>query len=145
MAHKVVSDEELLMLLSPIDENQETNLTEKPKLTMKLLFELIKKLKEENIVLSNRVTEYELKLELHLQTKAEIASTLEVPDHIEPVSTFQMNNELERVLPHTALAPRSVRHPSHRKKPIWILFIKEAARYFVRRRKIFIHTPKNGF
>lgn len=42
MAHKVISDEELLLLLSPNCDNPEANLSEKPKLSMKLLYELIK-------------------------------------------------------------------------------------------------------
>ena len=49
MAHKVISDEELLLLLSPIYYNQENEPTEKPKLTMKLLYELIRKRTREYI------------------------------------------------------------------------------------------------
>ncbi|MBP1964541.1 hypothetical protein [Paenibacillus aceris] len=141
MAHKVISDEELLLLLSPICDNQETNLAEKPKLTMKLLFELIKKLKEENLILSNRITEYELKLDMLLQNKAEVASTTEAAELVEPLSK---QNEIDCVLPIVTLAPRSVRHPSQRKKPMWLLFIRSVTRFFFRRRKVFIHTHRNG-
>ena len=76
MAYKVISDEELMFLLSPTHNNEENEQSEKPKLTMKLLYELIKKLKQENMLLSKRVDEFEQQLNLLHQIRDEVATTL---------------------------------------------------------------------
>ncbi|BFT72003.1 hypothetical protein [Paenibacillus sp. P36] len=135
MAHKVISDEELLLLLSPICDNQETNVSEKPKLSMKLLYELIKKLKQENVILTNRIAEYERRLDILMESKAQIASSTEMTVLIEPVRTTEVKHELSLVLSSTDLTPRSMRHPSPKKKSISLLFLKALTKLFVRRRR----------
>ncbi|MCY9659775.1 hypothetical protein P5G65_09070 [Paenibacillus chondroitinus] len=135
MAHKVISDEELLLLLSPICDNQETNVSEKPKLSMKLLYELIKKLNQENVILSNRIAEYERRLDILMESKAQIASSAEMTVLIEPVRTTEVKQELSLVLSPTDLTPRSMRHPSPKKKSISLLFLKALTKLFVRRRR----------
>lgn len=134
MAHKVISDEELL-LLSPNCDNPEASLSEKPKLSMKLLYELIKKLKQENVILSNRIAEYERRMDLLMESKAQVASTAERTILIEPVRAAEVKHELGFVLPSTHLTPRSMRHPSPKKKSISLLFLKALTRLFVRRRR----------
>ncbi len=52
MANKVNSDKEFMLLLSPIYNTTANESQVKPKLTMKLLYEHINKLKEENIMLT---------------------------------------------------------------------------------------------
>jgi hypothetical protein len=118
VAQKVISDEELL-LLSPIHNNEESVPTVKSKLTMKLLNELISKLNQENIILSNRINELELKLELLLQNRAEVATTIEVPIQSEPGKPDEMETGLAWYIPPTLLSPRSERHPSQKKKSFW--------------------------
>ncbi|SDN03221.1 hypothetical protein SAMN04487897_101851 [Paenibacillus sp. yr247] len=121
MAYKVISDEELMLLLSPNKENEQS---EKPKLTMKLLYELIKKLKQENIMLSKRVDELEQQLDLLHQIRAEVATTLELPVLIEPGIPAVMEADLDYGLPQTILIPRSQRHPSQNKKSFWAFLFR---------------------
>lgn len=115
MSDKVISDEELMMLLSPTN-NEENEPSEKPKLTMKLLYELIKKLKQENMLLSKRVDELEQQLDLLHQIRDEVAATLELPMIEEPELTVGMEVEFVSGLPHTILTSRAERHPSKKNK-----------------------------
>lgn len=131
MAHKTISDEELLMLLSPIPDQQDN---EKPKLTMKLLYELIKKLKQENVELSERIAEYELKLDKLQQGREEVASTLEHTFLAEPENT-KLPVVIDPPLPQTFLLPRSERHPARRKQLIGTLFMKAVMKLFIGRRR----------
>ncbi|MDD9270442.1 hypothetical protein ACFPES_25640 [Paenibacillus sp. GCM10023248] len=133
MAHIGISDEELLMLLSPAADQPAGEL-EKPKLTMKLLYELIKKLKQENIQLSERVAEYELKLDILLQTREEVASSLELPAITEP-ETAMLPISLEPALPQPMYTPRSKRHVSPRKQSIGALLVRAFMKLFARRRR----------
>ncbi|MDU0200547.1 MULTISPECIES: hypothetical protein [Paenibacillus] len=135
MAHKVISDEELLLLLSPICDNQETNVSEKPKLSMKLLYELIKKLKQENVILSNRIAEYERRLDILMESKAQVASSAEMTVLIEPARSTEVKHELSLLLSSNDLTPRSMRHPSPKKKSISLLFLKALTKLFIRRRR----------
>ncbi|KRF17618.1 hypothetical protein [Paenibacillus sp. Soil787] len=112
MSDKVISDEELMLLLSPTNNKEENELSEKPKLTMKLLYELIKKLKQENMLLSKRVDELEQQLDLLHQMRDEVATTLDLPMIKEPEITVGMEAELVSSLPQTILTSRAERHPS---------------------------------
>lgn len=135
MANQVISDEELMLLLSTIYHSDNHESQEKPKLTMKLLYELIKKLKEENMMLTNRMTEYERQIDLLLESKNEIASTLEVSLCLEHGKLAEIE-----IVPNSAtsmnyLVPRSVRHPDQKKTPLWLLLLKSSFRLLFRRRK----------
>lgn len=116
MSNKVISDEELMLLLSPTCTNEENKQSEKPKLTMKLLFELIKKLKEENMMLSKRVDEFEQQLNLLHQIRDEVATTLDLPIIEETEITVRMEAELVSGLPQTIQTSRAERHPSKTNK-----------------------------
>ena len=122
MSNKVISDEELMMLLSPTNNNEENEPSEKPKLTMKLLYELIKKLKQENMLLSKRVDELEQQLNLLHQIRDEVATTLDLPIIEETEITVGMEAELVSGLPQTILTSRAERHPSkknNKDKSFW--------------------------
>lgn len=116
MSYKVFSDEELMLLLSPTYNNEENEPSEKPKLTMKLLYELIKKLKQENMMLSKRVDEFEQQLDLLHQIRDEVAITLELPIIEETGIRVGMEAELDSGLPQTILTSRAERHPSKKNK-----------------------------
>lgn len=116
MSYKVFSDEELMLLLSPSYNNEENKPSEKPKLTMKLLYELIKKLKQENIMLSKRLEEFEQQLDLLHQIRDEVATTLELPIIEETGITAGMEAELDSGLPQAILTSRAERHPSKKNK-----------------------------
>lgn len=116
MSNKVFSDEELILLLSPTNNNEENEQSEKPKLTMKLLYELIKKLKQENMLLSKRVDEFEQQLNLLHQIRDEVATTLDLPIIEETEITFRMEAELVPSLPQTIQTSRAERHPSKKNK-----------------------------
>ena len=116
MSNKVISDEELILLLSPTNNNEENEQSEKPKLTMKLLYELIKKLKEENMLLSKRVDEFEQQLNLLHQIRDEVATTLDLPIIEETEITVRMEAELVSGLPQTIQTSRAERHPSKKNK-----------------------------
>lgn len=116
MSNKVISDEELMLLLSPTNNNEENEQSEKPKLTMKLLYELIKKLKEENMMLSKRVDEFEQQLNLLHQIRDEVATTLDLPIIEETEITVRMEAELVSGLPQTIQTSRAERHPSKTNK-----------------------------
>ncbi len=116
MSYKVISDEELMLLLSPTYNNEENEPSEKPKLTMKLLYELIKKLKQENMLLSKRVEEFEQQLDLLHQIRDEVATTLDLPIIEETEITVRMEAELDSGLPQTILTSRAERHPSKKNK-----------------------------
>ncbi len=116
MSNKVISDEELMLLLSPTNNNEENEQSEKPKLTMKLLYELIKKLKQENMLLSKRVDEFEQQLNLLHQIRDEVATTLDLPIIEETEITVRMEAELVSGLPQTIQTSRAERHPSKKNK-----------------------------
>lgn len=116
MSNKVISDEELMLLLSPTCTNEENEQSEKPKLTMKLLYELIKKLKEENMMLSKRVDEFEQQLVLLHQMRDEVATTLDLPMIEETGITVGIEAELDSGLPQTIKTSRAERHPSKKNK-----------------------------
>lgn len=137
MANKVDSDKEFMLLLSPIYNTAANESQEKPKLTMKLLYEHINKLKEENIMLTNRITTYEQKIDLLFESKNEVASTLEVPLFVEHGKTVEIEAVLDYVTPLNFLVPRSVRHLDHKRSPLWFLLLRSAIRFLIRRRKVF--------
>ncbi|KRE35006.1 hypothetical protein [Paenibacillus sp. Soil724D2] len=116
MSNKLISDEELMLLLSPTYNNEENEQSEKPKLTMKLLYELIKKLKQENMLLSKRVDEFEQQLSLMHQIRDEVATTLDMPIIEETEITVRMEAELVSGLPQTIQTSRAERHPSKKNK-----------------------------
>lgn len=137
MANKGNSDKELMLLLSPIYNTTANESQEKPKLTMKLLYEHINKLKEENIILTNRITEYEQKIDLLFESKSEVASTLERPLIIEHGKTAEIEAVPDYFIPMNFLVPRSVRYLHHKKSPLWFLLLRSAIRFLIRRRKVF--------
>jgi hypothetical protein len=116
VSNKVISDEELMLLLSPTCTNEENEQSEKPKLTMKLLYELIKKLKEENMMLSKRVDEFEQQLVLLHQIRDEVATTLDLSMIEETGITVGMEAELDSGLPQTIQTSRAERHPSKKRR-----------------------------
>ncbi|MDQ0871529.1 hypothetical protein QFZ77_000188 [Paenibacillus sp. V4I3] len=116
MSYKVISDEELMLLLSPTYNNEENEPSVKPKLTMKLLYELIKKLKQENMMLCKRVDEFEQQLNLLHQTRDEVATTLDLPIIEETGITVGTEAELVSGPPQTILTSRAERHPSKKNK-----------------------------
>lgn len=119
MAYQIISDDELMILLSPTYNKKENEQPEKPKLTMKLLYELIKKLKQENILLSKRVDEFEKQLDLLHQIRDEVATTLDLPILEETGIPVGMKDDFDYGLPQTILIPRSERHPSKKNKSFW--------------------------
>ncbi|MDR6550034.1 hypothetical protein [Paenibacillus qinlingensis] len=135
MATKVISDEELMLLLSPICQTTANELQKKPKLTMKLLYELIKKLKEENMILTDRLTEYEHKIDLLLDSKSEVAASLALPLLEERGTAIEISSQPISVPPSSYLVPRSIRHPEKKKTPMWFLFVKSSVRFLFRRRR----------
>lgn len=129
MSDKVISDEELMMLLSPTNNNEENEPSEKPKLSMKLLYELIKKLKQENMMLTKRVDELEQQLHLLHQIQDEVAITLELPIIEETGITVGMEAELDSGLPQTILTSRAERHPSKKNKFFWTYLLSHLTNF----------------
>ncbi|MBD0378822.1 hypothetical protein [Paenibacillus sedimenti] len=123
MAHQVISEEELQLLLSSNYHKEEPS--EKPKLTLKFLHELIRKLQHENLLLAKRVVELEQQLESFQRIQVEAAASLEVPVLAEPEAERTETN-LDTDLPGTFLIPRSERHSSEKKKqkPFWSLWFR---------------------
>ncbi|OCT13498.1 hypothetical protein A8709_18025 [Paenibacillus pectinilyticus] len=132
MANQVISEEELMLLLSPISQTNAHESQEKPKLTMKLLYELIKKLKEENLMLTDRVAEYERKIEVIFESKNEIATTLDMSFHEKQGLVAEITAAPASVAPIHCLVPRAIRHPEHKKRPLWFLFVKSAFQFLFR-------------
>jgi len=129
VSYKVISDEELMMLLSPTYNNEENEQAEKPKLTMKLLYELIKKLKQENMMLSKRVDELEQQLHLLHQTRDEVATTLDLPMIEETGMTLGMEAELDSGLSKAILTSRAERHPSKKNKFFWTYLLSHLTNF----------------
>lgn len=129
MSNKVISDEELMLLLSPTYTNEENEPSEKPKLTMKLLYELIKKLKQENMLLSKRVDELEQQLNLLHQIRDEVATTLELPIIEEPKITVGMEVGLDSCLPQTIQTSRAERHPSKKNRFFWAYLLSHLTNF----------------
>jgi hypothetical protein len=120
VTNKVISEEELTLLLSSGYHNEEKEQVEKPKLTMKYLYELIRKLQNENLILTHRINELEQSLDLFHRTRAEVAATAELPVLIEPEMTAVIEAaDLKAAPPIATLIPRSERHSVQKKKSIW--------------------------
>ncbi|MCY9696935.1 hypothetical protein [Paenibacillus alginolyticus] len=129
MSDKIISDEELMLLLSPTNNNEENEPSEKPRLTMKLLYELIKKLKQENMLLSKRVDDLEQQLDMLHQVREEVATTLDLPMIKEPEITVGMEAELVSGLPQTILTSRAERHPSKKNRFFWTYLLSHLTNF----------------
>ncbi|MGG1516918.1 hypothetical protein ABE504_16035 [Paenibacillus oryzisoli] len=95
-----------------------------PKLSMKLLYTLIHELKDENIQLNQRLTEYEMSMAALLQSNREAAAAsisvrLPVEDAQQPLN----ENGPSHSLPALIDLPRSARHRTEKKNSIWIVFL----------------------
>jgi hypothetical protein len=119
MSHKVVSEEELKLLMSPDSDKEAKDQPKYPKLTMKFLYGLITELQQENALLIKRVSELEHQLAEFYQVQGEVAATAELPVPEETSMMAGMNTNLYPDIPHVIRVSRSERHPAPKKKSFW--------------------------
>lgn len=153
MEQKLVSEEVLKHLLSPestIEDIKIMNEIEQkeqlkqphPRLTMKLLHELIKELQYENTVLAERVNELKQQLDEFNHFQAAVAATVaaaattETTEAVIPSPVLEMavvSQSLPTEIQPITLLPRNIRHPAPRKKSFWNLIILLFRPAFLRR------------
>ncbi|MFD0693201.1 hypothetical protein ACFQZT_03765 [Paenibacillus sp. GCM10027628] len=130
MAHQVISEEEFRLLLSSDYRKEEKESLEKPKLTMKFLHELIRKLQHENLVLAKRIVELEQQLDSFHRIQVEVAATVELPAPAEAdAAAAGTDITLDTFVPQKGiLIPRSERHATEKKKSFWNLWFRPNAK-----------------
>ncbi|MCR8631468.1 hypothetical protein [Paenibacillus radicis (ex Xue et al. 2023)] len=136
---KVILNEELMLHISPDSHNQnkyvnqDTTLSEHPdqtklpKLTMKLLHELIKELRQENAKLYHRVTELERQLEELAHVQVEAAAAAELANPIDKMKSNSIETAAYPANEPSIRVTRSQRHPAPKKKSwedLWHLLFR---------------------
>jgi len=119
VSDQTVKTKELKPVMTPESRNDANEPNKSPKLTMKLLYELINELGQQNRVLTNRVEVLEGQLQEWHKLQSEAAAAVEVP-----LKTDQTVTETEResyctVHPQAIRTSRSERHPARSKKSFW--------------------------
>jgi hypothetical protein len=115
------SSDEVVKLL-PSSQNDRTQMT--PKLSMKLLHELIQDLKQDNIQLNQRLMEYEMDMATLLQGNREVAA-----------GSILILSPVESSLPNLIHLPRAERHRADKKYSILRLLLHSLKKWLLPRRK----------
>lgn len=118
------SDEVVKLLPTP--QIEQTQIP--PKLSMKLLHELIQELKQDNIQLKQRLTAYEMDMATLIQSKQEVAA-----------SSISIPGPVESSLPTIIHLPRAERHRTDNKYSIFRIFLHSLKKLILpRHRRHFI-------
>lgn len=89
-----------------------------PKLTMKLLHELIKELREENAKLQLHINELEQQLNEFIQIQGAVAAAAEISNLTDTVTTSEIEVFPFPSTPKSILTTRSERHPTPKRKSL---------------------------
>ncbi|QGQ98289.1 hypothetical protein EHS13_27095 [Paenibacillus psychroresistens] len=119
MAHNILSEAELRMLLSNDYQHEEIIQPRRLKLTMKYLYQLIGEIQQEKRVLSSRVDELEQQLYELYQIQEEEASTQEMLNIEEAQLKKPVETEPKPLVPELIETTRSERHPKPEKTSFW--------------------------
>jgi hypothetical protein len=119
MAHNILSEAELKMLLSTEYQLEEIKQPRRLRLTMKYLYQLIGEIQHEKRLLSARVDELEQQLYELYQIQAEKASTQEMLSVEESDLKKSMEMEPKPTVPELIEISRSERHPKPEKTSFW--------------------------
>ncbi|MEX2462485.1 MAG: hypothetical protein WD469_14500 [Paenibacillaceae bacterium] len=122
MAHNIISEGELNMLLASDYYHEEIKQPRRLRLTMKYLYQLIGEIQHEKRELTARVDELEQQLYELYQIQEEEASTHErlITDEAQPQK--ELETECQSAIPKPIEIPRSERHPKP-EKTTWIDFL----------------------
>jgi hypothetical protein len=119
MAHNILSEGELKMLLSPDYQLEEIQQPRRLRLTMKYLYQLIGEIQHEKRLLSSRVDELEQQLYELYQIQEEEASTQEMLNIDESNLKKSIEMEPKPTVPELIEISRSERHPKPEKTSFW--------------------------
>jgi small-conductance mechanosensitive channel len=130
MIQSVINEDELKLLLSAEsnldNENMNSSAAQEPqkipKLTMKILYELIKELQQQNTELSQRIHEVERQLDEFLKMQESVAAAVELPEAVENKAAAENLISPALSSPPAILISRSVRHPAPKKRSFWSLW-----------------------
>ncbi|MGG1551335.1 hypothetical protein [Paenibacillus ferrarius] len=111
-------------MAQPADDLQTDRVQAPPKLSMKLLYTLIHELKDENIQLNQRITEYEMTMAALLQSHRETAAaSISVRMSVEDAQQPLNENVASHSLPALIDLPRSARHRTDKKNAMLAVFV----------------------
>ncbi|NOU95502.1 hypothetical protein GC093_20050 [Paenibacillus sp. LMG 31456] len=127
---EVIRKEELMLQISSdshkpkkpdreqLEQSKNPDPPKNPKLTMKLLHELIKELQQENANLYQHINELEQQLNQFIQTQGAVAAAAEMSNLTDTVNRGGMEATPYPAIPKSILISRSERHPTPKRKSL---------------------------
>jgi hypothetical protein len=119
MAHNILSDAELKMLLAPDYPTEEIIQPRRLRLSLKYLYQLIGEIQQDKLLLAARVDELEQQLYELYQIQAVEATTQEMLITVEAQLQKETEEALKAATPEFIEMTRSERHPKPEKTSFW--------------------------